>query len=92
MICVFCSRDVLITTRHHLIPKTTHSKKKIKNSFSKEQRMETIDVCCDCHKTIHKVIPEMQLATEYNTLEMLNSHNKLQNFKLWIIKQHEGIV
>jgi hypothetical protein len=92
MMCVFCNREVSFTTRHHLIPKTTHSKKKIRKRFPKERRVETIDVCCDCHKTIHKFIPEMQLATEYNSLDLLLSHPELQNFKIWIVKQREGIV
>lgn len=90
--CTFCNREVLFTTRHHLIPKTTHSKKKIKKRFSKERRMETIDVCCDCHKTFHQFISEMHLALYFNTLELLEADPKLQTYKLWIVKQREGIV
>lgn len=90
--CEFCNREVNYTTRHHLIPKKTHSKKKIRRKFSKEQRRETIDVCCDCHKTIHNFISEMVLATNYNTLSLLNHHSHLKRYKKWVQNQREGIV
>jgi protein-arginine kinase activator protein McsA len=92
MICEFCNRTVKEITKHHLIPKTTHSKKKIKNRFSKEKRQETVNVCHDCHKTFHKFYSEMQLALEYNTLELLGYQEDLKRYKLWIVKQREGIV
>ena len=89
MICEFCKRDVSNTTRHHLIPKATHSKKKVKRKFSKNEMHETIDVCCDCHKTFHEFCSEMTLAIRYNTLRLLNSHKHLARFKKWIIKQKQ---
>ena len=92
MNCVFCNRDVSITTKHHLIPKTTHSKKKIRKRFSKDQRQETIDVCCDCHKTFHKFFTEMELATKYNTLKLLIDARQLSKYRNWIVKQRENIV
>lgn len=92
MICEFCNREVCLTTRHHLIPRTTHSKKKIRRKFTKQERQETIDVCCDCHKTIHNFIGEMILATNFNTLMLLKEHHYLKKYKNWIEKQREGIV
>jgi len=80
MICEFCNRTVTRTT------------KKIRKNFSKEWRQETIDACYDCHKTFHKFCSEMQLATIYNTLELLNTHEDLLKYKIWIRKQREGVV
>jgi len=92
MTCKFCNREVQSTTRHHLIPRATHTKKKIRRKFSKEQRQETIDVCCDCHTTFHTFCSEMMLATNYNTLELLNSHLHMKRYKEWVGKQREGVV
>ena len=92
MTCAFCERQVLVTTRHHLIPRKTHSKKKIRKRFSKEERNETVDFCLDCHKTVHKFYGEMELAISFNTLDLLLESPKLNNYKIWIVNQREGIV
>ena len=90
--CEFCDREVSFTTKHHLVPRSTHSKKKIKNQFSKDERRATIDVCCDCHKTFHRFFSEKELAVKFYTLQLLNQEPKLIKYKTWIQDQREGIV
>ena len=49
---------------------------------------ETIDVCRDCHKAIHRLIPdEKQLGRLYNTLDALLSNPEVGKFVVWVSKQ-----
>jgi len=83
MTCALCQRDIPLTF-HHLVPRTLHSRKWFKKTFSKEELSSGIDVCCDCHDAIHRFIPEKLLGTNYNTLDKLLSHDKVSNFVRWV--------
>ncbi len=84
IICELCERNVEETTRHHLIPRTLHSNKWFKKNFTKEQMIETVDLCRDCHKEIHRQIPEKQMGRSYNSVEKLAAHDKIANFVAWL--------
>lgn len=86
--CEMCERENMELTFHHLIPKCQHSKKSIKRKFSSEEmKTRGIDVCRDCHPTIHKFIKNKDLAKTYNTLETLLEHEEISKFVKWVSKQ-----
>lgn len=87
--CALCGRQPKRgTTEHHLIPRTCHSNKWFKKRFSRERMRETIDVCRDCHKAIHELIPnEKDLGRNYNTLGLLLEHSAIRRFVTWASRQ-----
>ena len=87
--CQLCGRVTKRgTTEHHLIPRTCHSNKWFKKQFTREQMSATIDVCRDCHRAIHKLVPdEKDLGRSFNTIELLLSHEELAKFVAWVKKQ-----
>jgi hypothetical protein len=76
------------TTEHHLIPRTCHSNKWFRKRFTGEQMRETVSLCRDCHRSIHKLIPsEKELGRDYHTIEMLLGHDQLSRFVDWVRRQ-----
>ncbi len=61
-----------------------HKNKWFKKNFSKEQMIETVDLCRDCHKQIHLFTTEKELGRYHNTLEKLMEHEKICNFVNWL--------
>ena len=58
------------------------------DQFSKEEmKTRGIMVCRQCHNKIHKTFPEKVLGREYNTLEALQSDERIQKFISWVVKQ-----
>ncbi len=85
--CELCKREVEKTSRHHLIPRTMHSNKWFKKNFTREQMIETVDLCRDCHRQIHIFATEKELGRYYYTLEKLMEHEKIRNFVEWQSKR-----
>jgi len=87
--CQLCGRVVKRgTTEHHLIPRTCHSNRWFKKRYTREQMAQTIDVCPDCHKAIHHLIPdEKELGRHYNSLDSLSAHPEIKKFITWAQKQ-----
>lgn len=86
-ICSLCSRECVLLTFHHLIPKTLHSKKWYKKNFSIEELNSGVKLCEDCHEAIHDFISEKELGKKFNSIKALKSHPKVKNFITWIKKQ-----
>lgn len=82
--CELCTREVESTSRHHLIPRSKHSNKWFKKNFTKEQMIETIDLCKECHREIHKLATEKELGRYYNTRDKLLEHEKIRKFVEWL--------
>lgn len=84
-----CERTVRKgTTQHHLIPRTCHSNRWFQKRYSREQMRQTVDLCSDCHKAIHRFIPsEKELGRHYATLDLLHAHPQIAKFVTWIRKQ-----
>lgn len=57
--------------RHHLKPKSCGGK-------------GTLLVCRDCADQIHLLFTNKQLERDYNTLEKLLAHPKIQKWQKWI--------
>lgn len=77
--CVLCERDMPLTF-HHLIPRTTHKKLAKRTMLDKKALNVGIMVCRPCHSAIHRFIDEETMALEYNTLEKLLTHEKVQKW------------
>jgi 5-methylcytosine-specific restriction endonuclease McrA len=85
--CSLCRREVPSTTRHHLVPRKLHNRPRIRKTFPKSAREETIPLCRACHKQVHALLTESELARDYNTLEKLAAHPTLARFLVWIARQ-----
>jgi hypothetical protein len=87
MNCEFCERDRFLT-EHHLIPKSTHSKKGMQRRYSKkEMKARKINICRECHDAVHQFFNEKTLAKEYNTKELLLANQAIINFIAWVKRQ-----
>jgi hypothetical protein len=83
--CVLCERQMPLTF-HHLIPRTTH-KKMMRRGYEKKDLNHGIMVCRPCHNAIHRFINVESMALEYNTLEKLLEHEKVQSWIPYVAKQ-----
>ena len=89
--CELCGREKELTF-HHLIPKINHSKNTFQRLFSKtEMSTRGIDICRDCHSTVHSLIDNKTLGLEYNTRERLLEHEGLARFINWVKKQAKRV-
>lgn len=84
--CAMCEREKPLTF-HHLIPKSTHTKKWCKKRYSRAQLHLGIYVCRACHSKIHQVFDEKTLARYVNTLEKIMADEGIQTFVAWVSKQ-----
>lgn len=80
--CALCER-LMPLTRHHLVPRTTHSRMR-KRGFTAEQLNQTIDICRPCHSGIHRIIDHQTMAEEFASLEALIRHPG----RLWVCLNH----
>lgn len=87
--CALCGRRTKRgTNEHHLIPRTCHSNKWFKKNFTRQQMNAKINLCRDCHRAIHDLVPdEKELGRHYNTTEKLLAHPEIGKFVAWVRKQ-----
>jgi len=73
VICPICGRSIPESQKdaHHLIPKSKGGK-----SFEYLHRI--------CHKQIHALFKENELAKILNTAESLRNHSDMQTFINWV--------
>lgn len=72
--CPLCGRIMIegvSTDKHHLIPKSKKGK-------------DTHLVHLVCHRKIHSLFTEKELATKYNTFEKLKEHEEIIKFIEWV--------
>lgn len=74
--CELCRRTEVAITIHHLIPK------EMGGTF-----LKTADLCIPCHKQIHALYTNEELAARLNTLEELRRDPKIHGYIKWIRKQ-----
>ena len=80
--CEVCER-VVARTKHHLIPRELHRSLSKDTRYSKELLGRTINICRMCHSTIHRFFTNAELASKYNTLELLLSNEKMFKYAKW---------
>jgi hypothetical protein len=85
--CALCGRAALQLTRHHLVPRTLHKRARIRRTFTREERHTVVLLCRPCHKQIHAVLSESELAREYSSLEALAAHPDIARFVEWVSRQ-----
>ena len=91
-VCELCKRAGTELTRHHLIPRARHRKGEIRRHFDKAELTGRLAmVCRACHKFVHTVLSERQLANEYNTVNQLLSHPEIARFVNWVEKRPSGL-
>lgn len=88
-----CGRPVRELTRHHLIPRSRHRKKRARRSFDRQEMEGRIALLCrPCHSNVHAVLENKQLEREYNTVEALQEHPGVRRFTAWISTKPHGTV
>jgi 5-methylcytosine-specific restriction enzyme A len=75
-ICELCGRSDVETTVHHLLPK------EMGGTFG-----ETAHLCIPCHKQIHALYTNEEIAARLTTIQQLRDDEKLSSFIIWIRKQ-----
>lgn len=76
MECELCGRCGVTCTVHHLTPKEEGGK------FE-----PTATLCVACHKQIHALYSNQELAIRLNTVKKLKEDEKIRRFLKWIKKQ-----
>jgi len=86
--CELCGRNKRLT-KHHLIPRGVHRKKRFQNRFGKkEMQQRSLMICKECHAGIHDLIPdEKELAEKYHTKELLLANESVRKHIAWVRKQ-----
>ena len=81
-VCQLCGRSVPRVTEHHLLPRSQGRRRGLK-----PQALPTADLCPPCHKTLHRLFTNAELAREYASLDALREHADVQRFVRWVQKQ-----
>lgn len=79
-ICELCERDGLELTEHHLTPKEEGG------AF-----LPTSNLCIPCHKQIHALYTNQELASRLYTIELLHKDERISKYLKWIRKQDAGL-
>jgi hypothetical protein len=85
--CALCGRAAPGLTRHHLVPRTLHKRACTRRNFSRAELYTVTLLCRPCHKQIHAVFTESELARGYASTEALAAHPKIARFVEWIARQ-----
>jgi len=76
MRCALCERESDLITYHHLIPRSRNGK-----------TGETVLLCSSCHRQIHHLFTNKELAKQLNTVDKLRTHPEMEKFLKWLRKQ-----
>ncbi|EDX85886.1 hypothetical protein S7335_3589 [Synechococcus sp. PCC 7335] len=82
--CKLCDRTCPELTEHHLVPRQQTKRKKKKN---RADLGPTISICPPCHKQIHTLFTNKELAAGLYSADRLRSHPDMIKFLAWIAKQ-----
>lgn len=77
--CALCGRTGVETTVHHLTPKEMGG-----------SLLPTAELCKPCHKQIHALYTNEELAVRLSTLEELKADEQIRRYLRWIRKQAPG--
>jgi len=77
-VCALCERDVPYLTEHHLIPRS---------KGKRGQELPVVDLCSACHRQLHVLYTNDELARVLNTVERIRDEPRMQRFLKWIRKQ-----
>jgi len=74
--CELCLREDVETTAHHLTPREMGG-----------AYLGTADLCIPCHKQIHALYTNEELAVRLNTVALLQDDPQIAKYIAWIKKQ-----
>ena len=80
--CPLCGREMVegpSVDLHHLVPKSKKGK-------------ETVLLHLICHRKIHSLLSEKEIATKYNTIAKLQEHEDIKTFIEWVSKKNPEFV
>lgn len=84
-VCELCGRAVAELTKHHLIPRSRHNKRRNRRDFDRAELHSRVAwLCRPCHRHVHATIGLKELEREYNTLEQLAGHPEIAKFTNWV--------
>lgn len=75
-LCELCGRQEVVLTEHHLTPREEGG------AF-----LPTAFLCIPCHKQVHALYTNQELAARLNTLDALRQDEKLVPYIKWIRKR-----
>lgn len=67
-------------TVHHLTPRQNTKRKKADPG-------PTAEICSACHRQVHALFDNKQLARELNSIKKLKDEPQMQKFLAWVKKQ-----
>jgi hypothetical protein len=78
-ICPLCNRPIPRDQQdaHHLVPRSEGGK-------------QTVLLHRICHRQIHALFTEVELARYYATIEALNAHPDMMRFLQWVATRPDG--
>ena len=83
--CQLCQRQTPHLTVHHLFPKSRHRDTKLVKLHCKQRLRLAVEwLCYACHKHLHRMINERDLAYHYCSLEKLQAHPDIDEFVQWL--------
>jgi hypothetical protein len=79
-ICALCDREIPPALRdaHHLIPKS-------------KRGVATVMMHRACHKQVHALFTETELARQYPSIEALQAHSEIAKFISWVQQKPNGL-
>ena len=77
--CELCERNIPNLTVHHLIPRS---------KGKPGQELPIILICSACHRQLHVLFTNDELARELNTPEKIKEDPGMARFLKWVRKQH----
>ncbi|MBA3947225.1 MAG: HNH endonuclease [Herpetosiphonaceae bacterium] len=78
--CELCEREVDALTAHHLTPRQKTKRKRLEAG-------PTIIICWACHRQIHSLFDNTQLARELNSSQKLMDEPRMAAFLAWVKQQ-----
>jgi len=76
--CELCGRAVASLTVHHLVPRSR---------LKKGDAVSLVGLCAACHRQIHALFSNAELADNFDSLEKLHAEPRIEKFLRWIRKQ-----
>ena len=80
LVCALCDREIpkILRDAHHLIPKSKGG-------------VTTVLMHRACHKQIHALFTETELARQYSSIEALQAHPEIARFINWVKQKPNGL-
>lgn len=81
-VCELCAREVPATTEHHLVPRSEGKRK-----GKRTHELPTAALCSACHRQIHALFTNRELATKLADLAALRQEPSVERYLAWIRRQ-----